>query len=1176
MTRYLLTIIICLMPLCMSGASTGTHEWAASSVLSDGQWVKIALNDRQDAIYQITYGQLRDWGFSKPEQVAVYGYGGHKLSENFATPHTDDLPEVAVMHDSSRQRILFYGQGTLSWKYNQTNGRYIQNQHPYAKRAYYFLHQKDAEEGAPLEIGTQETMTGTPDAILDEYDEVWLHEQDLVNLGQTGQEWYGESFLSTQSQSFSLPEEKSLAGHTLKAGTASLTVRFAAKANSATKFSVRLNDKVSGTATVSATTNTYGFASESELYVEKGNDTDIQSATVKVTYQPSGAAPTVARLNYISLQGKCPLTASAQEPYMLFRNAEAIDRHVQYSIGGMSDKLTVWDVTDGIRPETVTGSAGPADKGSFTFMAKEKGLRQYAVVNTSGSGFPTVSRAGTVAHQNLHAIEPVDMVIVTAPALRRYAVQLAEYRLEHDNLSSVIVTPEEIYNEYSSGTPDATAIRLFLKQLYDRGNISESESKLRYLLLFGDGTYDNRSASESNYLLPTYQGESSLVETSSCVTDDYYGFLDDSDGCKLDAGGRLSLTSDILDIGVGRITVTSASQAEKIVSKIIGYDGIDQRGSWKNRLCFLSDDDKIESSGTDSPNLHIRHNETLIDSLQRDGHYEYLYQKIYLPAYQRTMTASGTDYPDARKELNSALQQGMLLLNYAGHGAAGLITNEQIMNTQIASELRMKHLPVWITASCDVSRFDADVTSMGETLLLNPNGGAAALISTTRVVYAHMNLKLNSAIVKHLFDRNEDGSRFRLGDIIRAAKAELGMDYNKLNFCLLGDPSMTLAFPEQQLVIDEVKGTFEPLNTVSLKGRVLLTDASDTDTTFNGLLYTSIYDAEQDVTADKGLYQDPVYTFKTRNRKLFTGRDVIRGGEFEFSFVVPEDASADGGFGLVNLYACSEDGEEAQGYYKDFRIQSSETPHVNDTVAPVIMSCFIDSPSFKSGDKVGSTPYFYAEVSDSTGISATGNSIGHDISLYIRCLSNPMIANSQVILNNYFTTFTGQPGRGNVQYSLPRLEEGTYEATFRVWDVCGNTSSRTFTFTVSADAAPHIELVQAYPSPAHQGETVTFRVLHNRPESADQLRLQIFTQLGVKVLDKTISSTSSEVVYLKDGATDKTQISHQLNADETDELMGSTTMTWQATVAPGVYVYRAFLSSGGSESASQSKILIIL
>ncbi|MBP5716127.1 MAG: type IX secretion system sortase PorU, partial [Bacteroidales bacterium] len=672
---YRITSIILTFFLAMQawGATTSVHTWADSSALANGTWVKIALNQTYDGIYQITYSQLRSWGFSDPSQVAVYGYGGYTLSESLANDHADDLPEVATLHDAQEQRILFYGRGLTQWTYKDEKSRFVQRQHPYATYSCYFLHQKEGGE-KPLAINIKPSNDeAQPVDTLTEYDEFWLHENELVNLGQTGRQWYGEDFLSSESQKFSLPETAPLKNHTLKAGSALLTVNFVTKTSATTSYEVRVNDKIVGTQNVGATTGSYTFGTEASFSKTVADSIHLTGAEVRVTYDKKSTSPTTARLNYIRLQGKCELVASAAEAFMLFRNAEAINRLAAYRIDSLTAEMQVWDVTSA----NEIFQLGLAD--GNVFVPEEKGLREYAVVNLASKAFPTVSRIGTLANQNLHGKPAANLVILTPTGLVQQAMALATYRLQHDGLTSIVVNPEAIYNEYSSGVADATAIRLYLKHLYDKEVDDDGNHTLRYLLLFGDGSYNNRAACKSSFMLPTYESEASLIETSSFVCDDYFGFLDDEEGGRVGGDGLYTLSTDKLDIGIGRLPVSSTEEAEAAVAKIIGYD-TNQYGSWKNRLCFLADDDKIESSATDSPNLHMRHNDQLVKQLQDSGHNEFVFQKIYLPAYQQTTSASGTDYPDARKELNNSLQQGLLILNYAGHGSANNITHEQIMS----------------------------------------------------------------------------------------------------------------------------------------------------------------------------------------------------------------------------------------------------------------------------------------------------------------------------------------------------------------------------------------------------------------------------------------------------------------------------------------------------------------
>jgi hypothetical protein len=1098
-----------LLMLCIAtvqAVNVGLHNFAASSKLSTGTWLKISLDGTEDGIYQITYDQLSKMGFSNPEQVSIYGFGGHPLPEAVNAIPMDDLPEVAAYRDTENRRILFYGQGTTRWDYNTSRG-FIHRWNTYDTKAYYFLHQKSDENPVAME-----ELADNPDKAsetVSQFDVHWVHEANLVNLGQTGREKYGESFVSNRVQTFDFER--------LDPGALRITTNFVVDAIESSTYSISVNGNTIGTNTIAKKTNDYAFANENTM----DKTLTLEESTglsVTLTFNPAGATPSVARLNYIRIQGK--RNFSKPNDFELFRSRSALNSTIRYELGNAVDEdIQVWDVTDpcGVKRQLVSASN--------SFTPGNTGIREYALVNIKASSFKGVVNEGTVNNQNLHALPLTNMVIVAAPAYINQAQQLAEYRRSKDDLHVTVVTPNDIYNEFSSGKQDATAIRLFMKMFYDRWH-SSAQSGLDsladntrreplYLLLWGDGYYDNQTI-DRNYYLPSYETEASLVETSSCVCDDYFGFLDDGEGGMLDNNQRYTISRESLDIGIGRLPVSSVEMSNNVLSKIINYGNNAYLGTWKNRLCFLSDDDKAG----DSFNCHVRHNDQLVNTLKEANHNEFIFQKIYLPAYKQTESASGTDYPDAKKEFNEALKQGVLMVNYAGHGNTTAITNENMMTSAAAQKLNNKHLPVWVTASCDVSRWDEDGISMGECLLLNPNGGAIALFSTVRVVYAQQNLLLNKAIIDNIFNRFSDGTRYRLGDIIKASKIELGSDYNKLNFCLLGDPSLTLAYPEQQIKITHINGVpiegfndpfqLQTLSNVTIRGHVLKTGSETlVDSTFNGLLYPVFYDALDTLTADKGYVQDqaPVYSFTTRTKKAFSGRSEITNGEFEFSFTVPIDISYSDELGMANFYAASENSDEASGFYGNYHLCSSDDYVITDTEGPIIKQLFLNYNSWSDGGVVNATPYFFAEVQDEGGFNATGNTVGHDIVLTIRCTSNLLLANEQHTLNNYFTTYTNDPTTGNVQYSIPALEDGTYEATFRIWDVYNNPTTKKFTFTVLNEKAPEAVVVQAYPCPAKTGDTVIFRVLHNRPESAQTITLQVYTQTGYKVYETTASSS---------------------------------------------------------------------
>lgn len=1167
----------------MAAVTVGEHTWAAHSQLAEGRWLKVSLNgEAEDGIYQMSYDWLRSQGFGNPERVGIYGYGGHQLSEAMTDLMTDDLPEVATYHDKENGRILFYGQGMVAWYWNAQRG-YCHRWNAYDSKAYYFLHEKDDAQGEPRQMETLEASgeQGSGEVTVSQYDVHFLHEQNLENLGKTGREMYGESFMVNRQQKFDF--------ETVAAGRIRVVTNFVAAANESSSINVSANDKELGKGTLNQLPSDYAYATETT--VDKSFDmAEDNGLTVSVTYNPPAASSaTLAKLNYIRIQAKRHF--AKPQTFDLFRASQAIDKLVAYNLGSatIEDGIEVWDVT------SATDVKRQLTDGDGRFVAKEKGLREYALVNTRAKNFPTVQSEGIVANQDLHGLPQTNMVIVTAPAYLDHARRLADYRSTHDGLHVTVLTPDVIYNEFSSGKQDVTAIRLLMKMFFDRYHNTADTTVVgprlepRYLLLWGDGRYDNKEI-DRNYYLPCYETEASLVGTSSSVCDDYFGFLEDKEGGRTDAALRYTIKNESVDLGIGRLTVNTLEQSAGVLNKIIAYGENHALGSWKNRLCFLSDDDKIDTQHrqSDSPNCHVIHNETMVQRLESAGQREFVVQKIYLPAYKQTKSASGTDYPDAKKEFQEALKQGVLLVNYAGHGNTTAITNENMMTAAQALKLSMKNLPLWVTASCDVSRWDDLGTSMGECLLLNPDGGAIALLSTTRVVYAQQNRQLNLAMIDNIFRRFDDGKRYRLGDVMRASKVELGSDENKLNFCLLGDPSIVLAYPEQKVEVTEINGRavnglqdvveLPVLSNVTVKGRILTTGSTtETDTSFNGLMYPTFYDAADTLVADKGLIQDEdnVVTFTSRNKKAFAGRVEVKDGEFEFTFTVPIDIGYHNELGLANFYACSDEGAEASGYFDQYRLTGTDDYTIDDHDGPTINELFLNEKEWTDGDVVNATPYFYAEVHDESGFNATGNTVGHDIVLTIRCTSNMLLATQQHTLNNYFTTYTGDPKTGNIQYSIPALEDGTYEATFRIWDVYNNPTTQKFTFTVHNQKAPEAVLVQAYPSPARMGDTISFRVMHNRPESAQEVTLQIYTQTGHKVYETTVNATSAAKVYAHDMQR-PTELNDALNADESSNFMGSATIEWNSSaLRPGFYLYRVFLSCNGSTEISNSEVLMV-
>ena len=1105
----------------LTSAWADSSRYASESVLNSGKWVKIQV--AEDGIYKLTAADLKKMGFSNLDKVAVYGYGGWPLDEDFSTTYIDDVPEVAVWR--SADYLLFYGKGPRKWEYSSSDKSFIHTNNPYSNYGYYFVSEKETtgrtmEKAASAAGATLQVTT---------FDDYVLHEEELVSVNSSGRELYGESFTSTLSRDFTI----SVPGITNDEGKATLS--FISRGNGTITMNVDGNALISGS--VSVPSDEYEVARE--LYRERAWMAD-KGETVKVNIGYSTTGHKNVHLNYFRLQMKRQL--KVYDNYTFFRSLSARGNASRFVIQGADASTLVFDVTDGVNPQQMETSLNGTEL-SFSIPASAS-LREFVVVKPSQIKAPVT--VGEVANQNLHALPQQDMIIIAQPNFTTQAERLAEAHRTKDNLTVRVVTPESIYNEFSSGTPDATAYRRFMKMFYDR-KTSEADAP-KYLLLFGDGSFDNRkltsawkSVDMSNMLL-TYQTENSL-SSQSYVIDDYFGFLDDADNKK-------SLQNKKLCLGIGRFPIRTVEQATQMVDKVISYMENKNTGSWKNNLCFMADD----GSNTDGfMTEHMEFADQLAGYVESE-HPEFLVNKLYYDAYKKDMTA-GT-YPDVRSGLQKLLKDGLLLFNYTGHGGTTALSDEKVLTQTDINQFTYTHLPVWVTATCDFTRFDDLNTSAGEDVFLNKSSGGIALFTTVRVAYSRPNFPINDNVIRNLFERN-NGRRRTLGEVMQATKNTLSSVY-KLGFCLIGDPAVKMAYPEFGMKVTTVNGqsvdgnsiSFKALEKITVEGEVL--DASgQLVTDFTGIVNPTVKDSKVTVTCLKNSNKDdsPAFTFTDYPNTIFIGNDSVRNGKFSFTFTVPKDISYSNLQGKTNLYAVdTESGNEAQGNFDNFIVGGTSDTAETDTIGPEIRALYLNDTTFMDGGQVNTTPYFVAELWDKSGVNITGSSVGHDMML--------VIDESTVLsynLNSYYELLPGEDGTGIVKFPIPALEPGKHTAEFWVWDILNNSTVRTFTFEVVEGLKPFLFDVIATPGIAR--EQVTFHLMHNRPESRMRVGIMVYDLAGRQLWKHEESGTSG--------------------------LFENYTVSWDLTsggarMRPGVYIYRAAISTDNSKDATKARKFIIL
>lgn len=891
--------------------SASLHSYTTNSVLSQGTFHKIRTSE--SGVYKITFEDLTAMGIY-PEHVRIFGYGGGMLEQDFSLPFTDDLPETPIWIEKGNDGIfnagdyiLFYAQGTTRWQYNKNKSMFTHTSNIYANSGYYFI-TSDAGPGKKIQ-GRSITLPSSPTInTISEFTDYKVHERDLINLVGAGKEFYGETFNSGANHKFIF----SFPNPVLSENSMTANLDVAATSLSASTFILNLNSTQYKSLTVAAH-NSF------DPYERAKRNAGIFSFTPRndlfefnLTY--SMPTPTsIGYLNYIEVNARRQLIMSG--PAMQFQNIDYLGQNTfnQYILTNENSNVQIWDITD---QQDIYRIITRNEDGKMSFTDSGNDIRHYLAIDpTAASAFPKPDIIGTIPNQNIHAIEQADMVIITHPNFLTQAETLAQAHRQKDNMTVTVVTTEQVYNEFSSGTPDATAYRRIMKMFYDRATTSGNPANFpKYLLLFGKGSCDNRKilTDSGDNLVLTYQADNSLIETLAYTTDDYFTFLEDNEG--------LQIQSHSMDIAVGRFPVTTVQQATDVVNKTIGYMNNSNKGRWKNKLCFVGDDGDY--------NTHM----TMADSLasyMSNNYKSYHTNKIYLDAFKKDSLEIGGRYPSVKDSLLIALENGLLLLNYTGHGGRDFLANEQILTNNDINTLKNQHLPLWIGATTDFVKFDSTFVSAGESVLLNPNGGGIGVFSATRPSYASQNFNLNNGLIQHLFAK-ENGQHIRVGDAIRKAKNNLGHEINKLSFIYLGDPAIKLNYGDNYQIITSSINKNGNLGTDTLKANTTNTiegyiadENSNKVTGFNGTVYISVYGKTQTITTlrNSNFQNEKAFVYNDRPVVLHSEAIPVVNGDFSCSFILPKDIHEEYGYGRINFYAHDNANDyEAQGYFEEFII----------------------------------------------------------------------------------------------------------------------------------------------------------------------------------------------------------------------------------------------------------------
>lgn len=1118
-----------------------------SSKLATGTWHKMRISE--SGMYKITADYFSTnaigSGAVSISEIRILANDQATLPELFNSPRVSDLQErafkmVDINNDglfNGNDYLLFYAFGPNSWVYNSADDRFDYRHNIYRYHNYIFLSVDAGNSKSQTTLASLSNPTQTITSF-DDFDAV---EEDLVNLVGTGRHWFGDVFEFTLSYNYNF-----VFPNIDVQEPAQLRVNVVGRASTA---GTKIDTRYGAQNLLENGIDAYQTSGNYPAFVERSDRRTTFTAlgsniTLNLNYDNSVNATGVAWLDKIELNVRRGLDMNGSGSSLTFRDSRSqnIGGVAEFKIANAPADLEVWQINRMGDHAKVLGNF-PGD-GSYSFNADVNNLESY--VAFTGSNFDAPSYIGVLSNQDLHAMDVPEMIIIAHPNFFTAAEDLAAYHNDFDNIQTAVVSTEEVYNEYGSGGQDLTAVRDFIKDLYERS----VNDQFKYVLLFGDASYDYKDrVTGNNNFVPTWQSDYSFSLGLSSITDDYFAYMD--------PGEETSFGGAIMDLGIGRAPISTISQAQSFVDKVKHYgQGARRFGEWRNRLLLMTDDvdESWERTWFVPPSERLA-------AKAGDASSAFNVLRIYQDAYQQVTSTGSQTYPEAQRDMFRAVQSGCLLTNYIGHGGEIALSSEKLLQlSDVNTWSNYDALSLFITITCEFTRYDDPKrVSAGEQLMLNPQGGAIALLSTTRVVGVQGAVELNEAIFDTILAR-PNGEPQTLGQIIKAAKNDqaVASRFTKSKFSLIGDPALRLAIPKYGVALTSLNAnsgktasqdTIKALSLVQLEGEVQdLNGQRMTD--FNGILNLSIYDKE---SSRQTLSNDGVgspLSFKERNSLLYRGKVEVSSGTWSAEFRTPLGINYQYGFGKVSMYAYDEaNNRDAAGAYDSVLVGGFNDEAPEDKLGPEI-KLYMNDGSFVRGGITGSDPFIYAELRDTSGINTVGNGIGQDLKAVLNSATD-----QPYILNEFYEANLNSYKSGTVRYQLFDLEPGVYQLDLRAFDIYNNPSEASTEFVVAESADLALDRVLNYPNPF---TTYTeFQFEHNRANQPLQVQVQVFTVSGrlVKTINSEIQSVGNRVTGISwDGLDD-----------------------YGDKIGKGVYVYRIKVKSltDNSSTDAYEKLVIL-
>lgn len=1109
---------------------------AQSSVLSEGQWFKLAIE--KEGVYRIDRALLSRMGVDvsrvDPRKISIFRGHQGMLPQRNSAERTQDLQEISIHIQgeadgvfNNSDYILFYAQGPDKVFYDASRDIYSYQKNIYSRKNYYYL-RVGSQNGKRVAVAD---APSDAEQVIDQFEGYRFYEKDISNVLTSGRDWYGEEFNNITTHNFTFDLNNIIPGTAIK-----LVSNVMAQSYAMSSFRVLLNNVEVAEQSILPVSN-FRYAIKGRVAVDTivvqanaVNATASQTQTVSLQYQRNNSGLSKGFLDYLLIQARQRLQLNNDQ--LVFCSAQSTSQNTStYVITTADANISIWDIS---KDDAITSQTFSIQNQQARFHAHSDQLKTYIAFRNSN--VPAPEFIERIANQNIRASQTPELIIVSHPKLMQEAQRLAALR-ESQGMHVLTVSTTQVFNEFSGGKPDVTAIRDFVRHLYQK-----SPSTLKNLLLFGKGSYDyldilNRDLN----LVPTYMSRNSLHPLETYSSDDYFTFLENHEG----NWGESPAENHTMDIGVGRIPAKTLAEARSVVDKLYAYAQPETFGSWRKEILFVADDGDF--------NIHQSQADQLASGIELNFP-EFNTQKVYVDAFPQVVRPSGKVSPETTVALTKAIEEGVLIVNYTGHGNEQLWADERILDALILTNLRNTHFPLFVTATCEFGRHDNPTEiSGGELSLLYENRGAIGLVTTARPVSSSTNFELNKAFYDAVFAR-ENRSPLTLGEIFRRTKNNSLSGVANRNFSLLGDPSMRLAIPEQQIVLTEISNstgtdTIRALSTVNVKGKVL-NHSGEHLNQYQGILEVTVFDkASKNATLGNN---NPVFNYEKFNYRIFKGQASVKDGEFSFEFVTPKNIAYQPGKGKIALYAYSDmAGQDAAGAEKDVWIGLSETMADTDNTAPQI-KLYMGDPSFTDGGFVPSDTWLVARITDNKGINISAYGLGNTMSAQLN-------DGEPFAVNNHFIADVDGPRKGWLRYPLKNLGPGKHFITLRVWDVFNNPAVASIEFQVGKANEMIIEKFLPYPNPVKIGQPARLEFSHNRSGQDLEARLLILNSMGKEISSYTFDVPNSGY---------KVSLADFLPGSESAEM---------EKLSAGLYLFKLYVRSlaDGAKTESSARLIVI-